>query len=133
MALDFDFNNLSDTSKALMNGVPFLAGMVTDVETPYYTKLLQAVITAAIIGLMGWSASVVITNKETTNEISSQLALVNQKLDSHFIVLRDMAMENKAKITVLESNTRERVYRPEWQQKYQEQDARLLHLERAVK
>lgn len=126
--MDFDLNQLPDAGKAAINGIPFLAGAVKEIETPYYTKLLQAVITFMVVGLIGWASTVVITNKNTGEQVLSQLTLLNAQID----FMRETVTENKAEIRILKSATKDRVYRPEWQQKYREQDARLLHLERSV-
>jgi len=126
---DFTFSGFSDTTKAALNGVPFLAGVVKELPTPYYTKLLQAVITFMVIGLIGWSASVVMVNKATGTQVLSQLKLLNQQL----VYMQESIIENKAEIKTLKDATRERVFRPEWERKAREQDARLLHLERTIK
>ena len=127
--MDFNLDHMSEASKAALNGVPFLAGMVKELPTPYYTKLLQAVITFMVIGLIGWSASVVMLNKSNGERVLTQLTLLNQQLT----YMQENIVENKAEIKILKDATRDRVFRPEWERKAREQDARLLHLERAVK
>ena len=127
--MDFNLDHMSETSKAALNGIPFLAGMVKELPTPYYTKLLQAVITFMVIGLIGWSASVVMLNKSNGERVLTQLTLLNQQL----VYMQESIVENKAEIKILKDATRDRVFRPEWERKAREQDARLLHLERTVK
>lgn len=128
---DFDVNHHSEQFKAALNGVPFLAGVVKDLPTPYYTKLLQAVITALLIAMCIWAGNLLIGSFET----NKKLELIEQFIKNETTNIKVAVENDREEIKALKVlvSTENKVTRPEWIEKDREQDGRILQLERALK